>query len=100
MTSLQEQLAALHTNTAAASTSAEATTATKLRTLMASIAGVTTEDIADNSLLIDDLGFQSLDLIQLAVRCEQTFGVKTNAEAYLAMRTFADVLRFCEQSTN
>ena len=63
MTSLQEQLAALHTDTAAASTSAEATTATKLRTLMASIAGVTTEDIADNSLLIDDLGFQSLDLI-------------------------------------
>ena len=48
MTSLQEQLAALHTDTAAASTSAEATTATKLRTLMASIAGVTTEDIADN----------------------------------------------------
>ena len=99
MTSLQEQLAALHTDTAAASTSAEATTATKLRTLMASIAGVTTEDIAD-SLLIDDLGFQSLDLIELAVRCEQTFGVKTNAEAYLTMRTFADVLRFCEQSTN
>ena len=67
---------------------------------MASIAGVTTEDIADNSLLIDDLGFQSLDLIELAVRCEQTFGVKTNAEAYLTMRTFTDVLRFCEQSTN
>ena len=100
MTSLQEQLAALHTDTTAASTSVETTTATKLRTLMAPITGVTAEDIADNSLLIDDLGFQSLDLIELAVRCEQTFGVKTNAEAYLAMRTFADVLRFCEQSTN
>lgn len=100
MTSLQEQLAALHTDTAATSTTAEATTATKLRTLMAPITGVTTEDIADNSLLIDDLGFQSLDLIELAVRCEQTFGVKTDAKAYLAMRTFADVLRFCEQSTN
>lgn len=100
MTSLQEQLAALRADTAAASTSAEATTATKLRTLMAAITGVTTEDIADNSLLIDDLGFQSLDLIELAVRCEQTFGVKTDAEAYLAMRTFADVLRFCEQPAN
>ena len=46
MTSLQEQLAALHTDIAAASTSTEATTATKLRTLMAPITGVTTEDIA------------------------------------------------------
>lgn len=100
MTSLQEQLAALRTDTAAASTSAEATTATKLRTLMAAITGVTTEDIADNSLLIDDLGFQSLDLIELAVRCEQTFGVKTDAEGLFAMRTFADVLRFCEQPAN
>ena len=54
MTSLQKQLAALRTDTAAASTSAEATTATKLRTLMAAITGVTTEDIANNSLLIDN----------------------------------------------
>ena len=100
MTSLQEQLAALRTDTAAASTSAEATTTTKLRTLMAAITGVGTENIAGNSLHIDDLGFQSLDLIELAVRCEQTFGVKTDAEAYLAMRTFADVLRFCEQPAN
>ena len=64
MTSLQEQLAALRTDTAAASTSAETTTATKLRTLMAAITGVTTEDLANNSLLIDDLGFQSLGLIE------------------------------------
>ncbi|MDO4631779.1 MAG: acyl carrier protein [Corynebacterium sp.] len=97
MASLQEQLAALNA-TATPTTPVEVTVATKLRELLAKLTGVPGENITDAALLVDDLGLQSLDLIELAVRCEQAFGVKTDAEVYRAMRTVADVLHYCEQS--
>ncbi len=89
MASLQEQLAGLQQQTTVKPTQVD-----DLRRLIAQITGVDAESISGDSLLADDLGIDSISLIELAVRCEQTFRVKSDAEAYLSMRTFSDLERY------
>lgn len=89
MASLQEQLAALQEKT-----TTEPTRTDDLRAVLAQVAHVDAESIRADSTLVDDLGIDSIGLIELAVRCEQAFKVPTNAEAYLQMRTVGDVEQF------
>lgn len=86
MASLQEQLAALQ-----AQTTTEPTQTDDLRALIAQVAKVDVESVHSHATLGDDLGIDSITLIELAVQCEQAFKVPTNAEAYLALRTVGDL---------
>ncbi|MDO5098628.1 MAG: acyl carrier protein [Corynebacterium sp.] len=93
MSSLQEQLAALQSQPEKAQQ--DSSIATQLRGLVAKVTGGDAESITTESSLVDDLHVSSLDFIEIAVRCEQQFGVKTEEEAYRAMRTFGDLLDYC-----
>ena len=50
--------------------------------------------IEENTLLISDLGFNSLDLVSLASEVEDVFDVEIPDDAIWEIKTVGDVIRF------
>ena len=50
--------------------------------------------IEENTLLISDLGFNSLDLVSLASEVEDVFDVEIPDDAIWEIKTVGDVMRF------
>lgn len=49
------------------------------------------EKFGDNALLKDDLGFDSLDMVEVAALINQEFGVKLKAEDFVGCRRFGQL---------
>ncbi|GAA1475187.1 acyl carrier protein [Corynebacterium felinum] len=94
MASLQEQLQKL---TQPAAKKEAADTPTQVYDLLAALADVDKEQLRADMLLVDDLNLGSLDIIELAVRFEQKFGIPSEPETYLQLRTIADVLKLADE---
>lgn len=53
---------------------------------------VKTDAITENTRLIEDLEFNSIGLLYMALAVEENFGVKFNNDDFLNIRTVQDVL--------
>ncbi len=60
--------------------------------------GVDEEKIATTSSFTDDLGADSLQLLELTLALEAEFGVTIEDDDARAMRTLQDAIRFIERS--
>ena len=59
--------------------------------------GVSREEIVPEASFIDDLGADSLDIVELVMAMEETFDIEIPDEAIETMRTIGDVESYVAQ---
>jgi acyl carrier protein len=60
--------------------------------ILAEEAGMSPDDLRDSHLLEDDLGFDSLTLVESSMELEEEFDVEISDEAAEGMKTVGDVI--------
>jgi acyl carrier protein len=55
------------------------------------------DEVVDNASLIEDLGADSLDMVELAIRFEREFGFDISDDAVESILTVGDVVKFLEK---
>jgi acyl carrier protein len=55
------------------------------------------DEVVDSASLIEDLGANSLDMVELAIRFEREFGFDISDEAVESILTVGDVVKFLEK---
>ncbi|MCX7816328.1 MAG: acyl carrier protein [Syntrophales bacterium] len=56
--------------------------------------GVTREECVPEASFVDDLGADSLDLVELIMEMEENFGIQVSDEELERIRTIGDVIAF------
>ena len=70
----------------------------KVITIVAEKLGVDRADITPDSVFIDDLGADSLDLVELIMAMEEEFGFEIADEDAEKLRTVGDVINFIKKA--
>ena len=60
--------------------------------------GIDADKITPESNIIKDLGLDSLDIVDMLMKVEETFGVTIDDSDVVEMKTVADVVRFIENA--
>jgi acyl carrier protein len=55
------------------------------------------DDVVDSANFIDDLGADSLDLVELVIKFEQAFGFEISDDDTQSILTFGDTVKFLER---
>ena len=66
----------------------------KLKEILVDVLGVNEEDVKLESKFVDDLGADSLDLVELIMAFEDKFGIEISDEEAEKMVTVKDVLDY------
>ena len=57
---------------------------------------ISPDEISLSSNIIDDLGADSLDLVEILMELETEFGITISDEDALKLKTVGDVVEFCK----
>ena len=68
----------------------------KIIKLIASQLGKKVEDVKLESKLIDDLGADSLDIVELLMRLEDEYGITIPDQDAMKLSTIGDIVKFME----
>ena len=68
----------------------------KVRTIVADQLGVEAEEVTPNSTFVDDLGADSLDIVELIMRFEDEFGVEIPDEKAEKIKTVNDIVKYID----
>lgn len=71
----------------------------KIISLVSEQLSVRASEIDKNTLLIDDLGADSLDIAEIMKRIEQEFGVSFNEADIVKLKTVGDFAKYAEART-
>jgi acyl carrier protein len=71
----------------------------KLKEILVDVLGVKTEDVKTESRFVEDLGADSLDLVELIMSFEDKFSVEISDESAEKLVTVKDVLDFIEANS-
>ncbi|HMN26523.1 MAG TPA: acyl carrier protein [Caldilineaceae bacterium] len=71
----------------------------QIRQLLAHILDVDEAQIVDAATIREDLGADSLDLVQLIVACSQLFAMEIDDDAVSRLQTFGDVTTYIANRT-
>jgi len=69
----------------------------RIRTLVASQLGVDAAEVTEDASILEDLGADSLDVVELVMALEETFDIEVPDEDVESMRTVGDVERYVSQ---
>ena len=69
----------------------------RIRTLVASQLGVDAAEVTEDASILEDLGADSLDVVELVMALEETFDIEVPDEDVETMRTVGDVERYVSQ---
>ena len=58
--------------------------------------GVEPEKVVESANFIDDLGADSLDLVEIVMTCEERFDLEIPTKAAVTLATVGDVVRYIE----
>lgn len=72
----------------------------KVLALLAESAGVSAEELNDDTRMVADLGLTSFDLSDIVVAAEEEFGIAIPDSRFPEIQTVADVLRIIEEVQN
>ena len=72
----------------------------KLKEILADVLGVKTEEIKAESKFVDDLGADSLDLVELIMSFEDKFGIEISDEEAEKIITVKDALDYINSHTS
>jgi acyl carrier protein len=70
-----------------------------LREIMAARLGLPAEQIVPEARLVEDLGLDSLDAVELAIAVERKFDIEVPEEELTKLKTVADMLALVESRT-
>ena len=68
----------------------------KVKSLIAEQLGISEEDITEESSLVNDLGADSLDIVQMLISLEKEFGIIFGDEEIKAIETVGDAVKFID----
>ena len=68
--------------------------ADRIRTIISEQFGVNVAEVTPDSSILDDLGADSLDVVELVMTLEDEFDIEVSDEAAESIRTIADVERY------
>jgi acyl carrier protein len=66
----------------------------RVRALIADQLGIDIAEVTPNASLLDDLGADSLDVVELVMSLEDTFDIEVPDEEVEGMRTIADIQKY------
>ena len=72
--------------------------ADKIRSLVAEQLGVDRNQVTPQASILDDLGADSLDVVELVMAIEESFDIEIPDEAIESMRTIGDVETYVAQN--
>ena len=70
----------------------------KVKSIIAEQLDIDPESIAYESSITDDLGADSLDVVDLVMSFEDEFGVEIPDDAVESIRTVADIVKYIEDN--
>mgnify|MGYP002405038849 CR=1 FL=1 len=70
----------------------------KVRDIVVDQLGVVPDEVAIESTFIDDLGADSLDIVELIMAFEEEFGIEIPDEAAEKIKTVQDVVSYIDQN--
>lgn len=76
---------------------AERTIAERVKTIVLEQLVVDPDDVIDSASFIDDLGADSLDIVEMAIKFEREFGFEIPDESAESILTVGDAVRFLEK---
>ena len=68
----------------------------KLKEIIADVLNVDEDEITMDTTFVDDLGADSLDLVDLVMSVEEEFGVKVADEDLENIKTVGDIVNYIE----
>ncbi len=68
----------------------------RIHSIVADQLGVELADVTKDASILDDLGADSLDVVELVMALEEAFDIEIPDDAVEAMRTIGDIQRFVE----
>lgn len=69
----------------------------KVKELLAAQLNISKDKIQDDSKLVEDLGADSLDIVEMLMTLEDEFGVSISDEDALNLKTVADIVSYIEK---
>ena len=69
----------------------------RVTSLLTTRLGIPPEEITRDARLVDDLGMDSLDAVELAIAVERQFGVTVDEEHIAQLKTVADIVTLIQQ---
>ncbi len=68
----------------------------RIQSIVAEQLGVESSEVTKDASILDDLGADSLDVVELVMALEEAFDIEVPDDAVEEMRTIGDVQRFVE----
>ena len=75
-------------------------TRTEVIELLAQHLSLTIDDITEDSRIIDELGADSLDIVELAAKYEDTYNIEVSDSDIMKIKTVSDIFDYIENNTN
>ena len=72
----------------------------KIKSIIAEQLGVKPEEVTPTAYFVDDLGSDSLDIVELIMALEEEFNVEIPDEDAEKMKTVGDVIKYIEEKAN
>lgn len=70
----------------------------KIKEIIANQLGIDVDKIADDASVIDDLGADSLDVVEMLLSIEETLGVTVPDEVAPTLKTVKEIADYIEQN--
>ena len=70
----------------------------KIKELLANQLNIDKSNITESSKIVDDLGADSLDVVELLMTLEDEFGVSVSDEEALEIKTVGDIAKIIEKN--
>jgi acyl carrier protein len=71
----------------------------QIKNHISTITGIPVSEIADSASYVDDLGLDSLSMLELSVNLEYTFKIKVPVDRLSEIRTIDDAVRIVQEFT-
>ena len=72
----------------------------KVKEIIVEQLGVSAEEVVNEASFIDDLGADSLDIVELVMAIEEEFGIEVPDDDAEKMQNIADVISYVEEKSN
>jgi len=72
----------------------------QLAEIVNDLAGVAVEDVQLDKSFVDDLGVDSLSMVEIIYECEDKFGVEIPDEDAKNLKTVGDAVAYIERASN
>ena len=69
----------------------------RIKQILTDRLGIPSSDITADAKLVDDLGMDSLDAVELAIATERQFGVSVSDEQVAKLLTVGDIVKLVQQ---